>query len=447
MGKVKNRFNNIDSKEWLPFQKSWFSYSGSEDLYRSNIRFFTQANDEHPKPHIFFDGQEHSLFMDVAEEEGRALAKDDKEGLQFALIDLRKRYQSTEDYKRDKKDQMARCYRLFRSLSHRKFLCVLIDRSTKDDFYPIAWDLSQSIGNYYSLKDEKVACVEGAEKLSGPDHFYCLYFRKDEKSIKRKALRVLPFKGLNEPTLNDSWAVIRPPRRKKDEILHPAKYPERLIKMFIASFSEEGGNVFDPMSGTGSTQMAALETGRHAYGCELSAFFREIAHSRCTEAAGLELDFRIENTDARNALKQQFPKIDYVITSPPYWDMLNMKGAENQAARKSKGLLLNYSDDNNDLGNIEDYQAFLDELIGVYQPIKRLLKKGGYFTIIVKNIKKKGSNYPFAWDLSVRMCKEGWKLLPEFHWCQDDINIAPYGYGNTWVSNTFHQYCLTFKNV
>ena len=28
---------------------------------------------------------------------------------------------------------------------------------------------------------------------------------------------------------------------------------------------------------------------------------------------------------------------------------------------------------------------------------------------------------------------------------KDDISIAPYGYGNTFVSNTFHQYCLNFQ--
>ena len=47
--------------------------------------------------------------------------------------------------------------------------------------------------------------------------------------------------------------------------------------------------------------------------------------------------------------------VDLVITSPPYWDMLNMKGAENQAKRKDKGLQTNYSNSKEDLGNIDDY--------------------------------------------------------------------------------------------
>lgn len=72
------------------------------------------------------------------------------------------------------------------------------------------------------------------------------------------------------------------------------------------------------------------------------------------------------------------------------------------------------------------------------------MKSGSYLTIVVKNIKKKGKNYPFAWDLSdILMSKL--ILLPETFWYQDDINLAPYGYGNTFVSNTFHQYCLNFQ--
>ena len=133
-----------------------------------------------------------------------------------------------------------------------------------------------------------------------------------------------------------------------------------------------------------------------------------------------------------------------MITSPPYWDMLNMKGAENQAKRKDKGLQTNYSNSKEDLGNIDDYDKFINELSLIYFDIIKIMKPGSYITIIVKNIKKKGRNYPFAWDLA-NILQKKLILLPEIFWCQDDINLAPYGYGNTFVSNTFHQYCLNFQ--
>jgi DNA modification methylase len=249
---------------------------------------------------------------------------------------------------------------------------------------------------------------------------------------------------------------LRPRSRNKKEILHPAKYPENLVEMFLREFTRAGDNVFDPMSGTGSTQLGALKMNRNAYGAELSQFFADIARERCSEwlappgqnngSGQSKPECRIMVKDARQVDTSDVPAIDYVLTSPPYWDMLNMKGAENQAKRKKKGLQTSYSGDKEDLGNIADYSAFVDELTKIYLSIAGLMKPGAYMTIVVKNIKKKGRNYPFAWDLAQAL-QQQLILLPPVFWLQDDISIAPYGYGNTWVSNTFHQYCLTFQKT
>ena len=221
--------------------------------------------------------------------------------------------------------------------------------------------------------------------------------------------------------------------------------------MYIKQFSKEGDNIFDPMSGTGSTQIAAMQNQRNAYGTELSNFFCDIANNRCRELKTNQelinkdsLKFNILNKDVRNIHQSDFPQIDYIITSPPYWDMLNMKGAENQAKRREKGLQLNYSNEKNDLGNIIDYNKFVQELTQIYFDLLKILKPGGFITIVVKNIKKQGNNYPLAWDLTEKL-QEKLILLPETFWCQNDLSIAPYGYGNTWVSNTFHHYCLNFR--
>jgi len=163
-----------------------------------------------------------------------------------------------------------------------------------------------------------------------------------------------------------------------------------------------------------------------------------------TDADQQKPNWEIKLKDARIVTSDDFPPFDYIITSPPYWDMLNMKGAEYQARRKEKGLQLNYSEDDIDLGNIDNYPRFLDELVSVYFSIIEHLKSGKHITIVVKNVKKKGRNYPLAWDLSERL-QEQLILLPESFWLQDDISIAPYGYFNTFVSNTFHHYCLTFQ--
>lgn len=448
---VKNRFNNITSKEWLPFQKSWFVSGDDEALYKSNIRFFTQINEENPKPKIYYTGCNEPRFKNTAKEEGRQYCGEIQENLMFAVLDLRQEFSDLATYTNKKAEVISKCQSIFNNLQHRKFLAIFIKNIEGEQFAPIAWDLAQNLKSIFSLKDEKVAGIKPGEALEGDECFYALYLRKDEKSNNAFLSVESAFlsSGLSTSDFRKSmgaWRVVRPPRRKKNEILHPAKFPETLISQFIGHFTKEGDNVFDPMSGTGSTQVAALLNGRNGYGTELSPFFHEIAVERCNEFAfGTNNNFEIKLENAKKVNKLDFPEMDYLITSPPYWDMLNMKGAEYQARRKEKGLQLNYSDDKNDLGNLDDYEKFIKELVKVYKACDAILKSGAHITIILKNIKKKGSNYPFAWDLSNALCAFGWEILPEFFWCQDDINLAPYGYGNTWVSNTFHQYCLNFR--
>jgi hypothetical protein len=60
-------------------------------------------------------------------------------------------------------------------------------------------------------------------------------------------------------------------------------------------------------------------------------------------------------------------------------------------------------------------------------------------------VKKGGKMYPLAWDLASRLGKY-YTLKDERIWCQDNQRLAPYGLGNAWVSNTFHHYCLQFRN-
>jgi DNA methylase len=132
--------------------------------------------------------------------------------------------------------------------------------------------------------------------------------------------------------------------------------------------------------------------------------------------------------------------------SPPYWDMLHARGAGTQKKRRqAPDLDVFYSDDPHDLGNVHDYEEFLGRLVAIYAGLKPLLRERAYLTIIVKNVKKGGKIYPLAWDMGRELGKV-YTLKDEKIWCQNDQRLAPYGLGSAWVSNTFHHYCLQFRN-
>lgn len=248
-----------------------------------------------------------------------------------------------------------------------------------------------------------------------------------------------------------SWFSHNPPPRRKDVLRHPAKFPETLAQEFIEFFSKRGQMIFDPMVGTGSTLLACLRSGRSGIGLELNPAYAEIARELIAEErerlGPIVSDLRIEviTGDAADLQSLNLPQIDYVLTSPPYWDMLHARGAETQRRRRdSSELDVTYSDDPADLGNITDYDEFLDRLVLIYASLKSYLLPRSYLTVILKNVKKKGTIYPLAWDVA-RNLADIYTLKDERIWVQDNIPLAPYGMGNAWVSNIHHHYCLQFR--
>jgi DNA modification methylase len=253
-----------------------------------------------------------------------------------------------------------------------------------------------------------------------------------------------------------SWFVHNPPPRRQEVLRHPAKFPETLAQEFIEFFTKRGQVVLDPMTGTGSTLVAALRTGRHSYGIELNPVYAEIARQVIAEEKtklgypANEITAAVITSDAslfaEIVASNELPLVDYVLTSPPYWDMLHARGAGTQKLRRASNELdVIYSEHPQDLGNITDYNDFLERLASIYMSMQPFLRSGAYLTIIVKNVKKGGKIYPLAWDLAKQL-SQTYTLKDEKIWAQDNQRLAPYGLGNAWVSNTFHHYCLQFRN-
>jgi|SRR6056297_1363187 len=66
-------------------------------------------------------------------------------------------------------------------------------------------------------------------------------------------------------------------RDKNIEKLHPTQKPVNLLKKLIEIFTDEGEVVIDPVAGSGSTLVAAIECNRKAYGFEIKKDFYKTA--------------------------------------------------------------------------------------------------------------------------------------------------------------------------
>lgn len=220
---------------------------------------------------------------------------------------------------------------------------------------------------------------------------------------------------------------------------HPATFSPTMISDFVKFFTKRGQKVLDPFCGIGSTMVACKRTGRIGYGIELNKKYYDIILKRVPEYKD-----NIFNANAEDIPKLNLPQIDFSISSPPYWNMLNRSTDGFIKDRIVDSLDYNYSADDRDLGNIEDYNTFINKLCKIYLEIHTLLKKDGYLVIIVKNVKKGGKLYPLAWDLA-RSLSERYTLKDEKIWIQDKVGLSPYGYPFSWVSNILHHYCIILQ--
>ncbi len=256
-----------------------------------------------------------------------------------------------------------------------------------------------------------------------------------------------------------TWFVHNPSPRKKNEVLHPAKYPEQMIAEFITFFTKPGAMVLDPFLGTGSTLVACHNTNRNGVGIELQEKYVKIARERLQllesqhklTAHGSNLIVKQLVLQGNSAKTEQLwntyslPEVDLIITSPPYGPMLNKKGLVTKE-REKEGLDVKYSDDPQDLGNAHNYEEFVKRLVEIFVNIKPKLKPEGYVVVILQNYMHQGEYQTLAWDVGKELSQH-FQLRGEKIWCQDNKTLYPYGYKFSFVPNVHHHYCLIFKNV
>jgi len=220
---------------------------------------------------------------------------------------------------------------------------------------------------------------------------------------------------------------------------HPATFSPTMIEEFIRFFTKNGQSVLDPFCGIGSTLVACKRSGRVGFGIELNRKYFEICLKRVPEFCE-----NIFNCNAEEIKHLDLPQVDFSISSPPYWNVLHRSTGDFRKTRTKDNLDYKYSADEQDLGNIADYDEFLSRVSDVYLSIYDIIKQGGYLVVIVKNVKKGGKLYPLAWDIAKSLSRK-YSLKDERIWIQDEIRLAPYGYPFSWVSNIIHHYCIIVR--
>ena len=236
---------------------------------------------------------------------------------------------------------------------------------------------------------------------------------------------------------------------------HPAPYSFQDIGHLIRFFTKKGMKVLDPFGGVGSTAKACEIDNRICTSIELSKKWYELSIERLESEVGEGSSKKhtfILGDSCEELLKFESCSFDFMVTSPPYWGILNKQDQKVIKNRVANNLDTKYSENEKDLGNVSDYRDFLEILVNkVFMQCARTLRYGKYMALVVSDFRDKSDYISFHSDLIQAMNKkeipdggilklQGTKILLQNH-----KSLLPYGYPFSYVENIHHQYVLIFK--
>ena len=229
--------------------------------------------------------------------------------------------------------------------------------------------------------------------------------------------------------------------------IHPSPKPPQLMKKLIEFFTKENGVVFDPFMGVGGTLLGASIINRKAIGIDLSKQYIDTYFEVCKKENIKEQTAIIGNSKELNNFKElSNVKFDLILTDPPYGDMMNRKKT-GEATKKGKDTRPTpFTNNPDDLGNYP-LPLFLDELKKIITDSFHKLNDKKYVVIFCKDFQPTPQyNGMLHYDIVSKLSEidglyfKGYKI-----WYDKTINLFPYGYPYSYISNQLHQYILIFQ--
>ena len=231
---------------------------------------------------------------------------------------------------------------------------------------------------------------------------------------------------------------------------HPATFSEEDARRLVRMFTQEGQHVLDPFIGSGSAAIACALERRACTGFDIYEQWAQLAKERVRKVRDYShYPIHIEATDALKAIKQMDAESqDFILTSPPYWGILQKTDHKAKSERSKDGLATDYGDnDAYDLGRIDSYDRFLDVLTEHFKEWIRVLKHRAYTAVIVSDFRHESRYYPFHAHVGARLEEVGMTLQGMVIIVQDSKRLYPYGYPTTYVPNICNQFVVIARKL
>ena len=285
-------------------------------------------------------------------------------------------------------------------------------------------------------------------------NLFCNEYKED---IKKQEGKYDPRNTLNDLTgkewlkLTASFWLSEKCTLDKDALKHPAPFLVKDIQKLISLFTKKGMKVLDPFCGSGTTLLAASLLERQSIGYDLSSEYKALALQRLQKIGAKNYSYELG--DNRGLLKKlETQSIDYIVSSPPYFNILKNDSKGLRADKSHRGFrngarsgVLGYEGDSKEnLENCEDYESFLRALGEVFTECKRVLRNKKYLSIVISDFTINKQEVNVTGNIIDLMIDIGFKFVGNVALLQNNKPLYPFGYPYAYKINHHNQNILNF---
>lgn len=271
---------------------------------------------------------------------------------------------------------------------------------------------------------------------------------KNKEGVYDKRNRVNDLTGKEWLKLTKSFWMSEKCADDRDAFDHPAPFLIKDIEKLISFFTKKEMLVLDPFCGSGTTLIAACNLNRFGIGIDLSSEYRNLAIDRLNKKGYTSFEYILGNS--LNEIKK-INNVDYIVTSPPYHNILKNKG---QGIRKeakegfrngSRVGVDYYSDDSDDIGNKESYDEFISSFKDIMKEGFNILNNKKYCSIIISDFTVDKIEKCVQSDIVLAMQEIGFEFSGTTILLQDNKPLYPFGYPYAYKINHQHQNIINFR--
>lgn len=216
-------------------------------------------------------------------------------------------------------------------------------------------------------------------------------------------------KKLNPDSFDLECATVWSFPRRGNWATHNSKYrgnwaPE-VVRNLILRYSDESEYLLDPMVGGGTTAIECKLLNRNLLALDINPSAIELTNKALEFESEQNPKIKLAISDARELTMLKDESIDFILTHPPYSDII--KYSENIEG---------------DLSHIHDLDIFCDNMELIAKELFRVLKCGKYCAILIGDTRRKKLYQPLAYKVMERFLKVGFLLKEDIikhqHNCQ-----------------------------